>query len=239
MLSFQTWGAQVLRASSLGAELLYFSPLSCSPERPARGGIPVLFPQFADRGPLKKHGWARDLPWGLLCDELGSNQHIVELDLCIDEGTQHQWPHGALLRLQVQAFEQALCMTFQVHNTGATPFEWTGGLHPYWATSDLLATEVTGLQATPLQWTGEAFEHLFDTQAPLTLKTPGHALKLSMTGFDQWMVWNPGATGAQAQSDLPNEDWQKIVCIEPVLVDRPCVLQPGAVFEGTLRAELI
>ena len=60
-----------------------------------------------------------------------------------------------------------------------------------------------------------------------------------MTGFDQWMVWNPGASGAQALSDLPNEDWQKFVCIEPVRVDRPCVLQPGEVFEGTLRAELL
>jgi glucose-6-phosphate 1-epimerase len=100
-------------------------------------------------------------------------------------------------------------MALQVQNTGATPFEWTGGLHPCWATSDLLATGLTGLQATPLQWTGEAFEHLYDTQAPLTLKTPYHALKLSMTGFDQWRVWNPGATGAQALGDLLNEDWQK------------------------------
>jgi hypothetical protein len=50
---------------------------------------------------------------------------------------------------------------------------------------DLLTTEVTGLQVTPLQWTGEVFEHLFDTQAPLTLITPCNALKLSMTGFDQ------------------------------------------------------
>jgi D-hexose-6-phosphate mutarotase len=60
-----------------------------------------------------------------------------------------------------------------------------------------------------MQWAGESIERLFDAQAPLTLKTPCHALKLSMAGFDQWMVWNPGATGAQALSDLPNEDWQK------------------------------
>jgi glucose-6-phosphate 1-epimerase len=126
-LRFQSVGAQLLSATV--AELLYCSPWS-SPNKPARGGIPILFPQFANCGPLHKHGWARDLPWCLLSDELGSNQHIVEFELCIGEGAQHRWPHGALLRLQAQAFEQALCMTLQVHNTGATPFEWTGGLHP-------------------------------------------------------------------------------------------------------------
>jgi glucose-6-phosphate 1-epimerase len=178
-LLFHTLGAQLLSAT--GAELLYCLPWS-SPKKPARGGVPVLFPQFVNCGPLQKHGWAHDLQLRLVCDELCSNQHIVEFELCIGEVAQPQWPHGALLRLQAQAVEQALCMTLQVQNTGATPFEWTGGLHPYWATSDLLATELTGLQATPLQWTGEAFEHLVDTQAWLTLKAPCHALKLSILG---------------------------------------------------------
>src|ERR1035437_10592591 len=28
-----------------------------------RGGIPVVFPQFADSGPLPKHGWLRTSTW--------------------------------------------------------------------------------------------------------------------------------------------------------------------------------
>ena len=31
--------------------------------KPIRGGIPVVFPQFADSGPLVKHGWLRTTRW--------------------------------------------------------------------------------------------------------------------------------------------------------------------------------
>ena len=66
MLSYQQLGAQVLQASTLVRDLLYVSPELGAGSQAVRGGIPVLFPQFADRGPLKKHGFARDLPWQLV-----------------------------------------------------------------------------------------------------------------------------------------------------------------------------
>jgi glucose-6-phosphate 1-epimerase len=49
------------------------------------------------------------------------------------------------------------------------------------------------------------------------------------------MVWNPGVIGAQALKDLPDKDWKHFVCIEPVRLSRPSVLQPGEVFEGSLE----
>ena len=49
-----------------GAEQLYLSPRSeYVPGKAIRGGVPVCFPQFAERGPLPKHGFARTLPWEL------------------------------------------------------------------------------------------------------------------------------------------------------------------------------
>lgn len=52
-----------------------------------------------------------------------------------------------------------------------------------------------------------------------SLPTVGHSKSMALratchgscwsrvTGFDQWMVWNPGKAGAQALNDLPNDDW--------------------------------
>jgi glucose-6-phosphate 1-epimerase len=50
-LRFHTVGAQLLSAT--GAELVYCSPWS-SPNKPARGGVPILFPQFANLWPFAK-----------------------------------------------------------------------------------------------------------------------------------------------------------------------------------------
>ena len=55
-----------MQASTLAGDLLYVSPVSVAGTQAVRVGKPVLFPQFADRGPLKKHGFARDLPWQLV-----------------------------------------------------------------------------------------------------------------------------------------------------------------------------
>jgi D-hexose-6-phosphate mutarotase len=47
-----------------GQPRLWLSPSAqCGPGLAIRGGIPVIFPQFSGRGPLPKHGLARDRGW--------------------------------------------------------------------------------------------------------------------------------------------------------------------------------
>lgn len=53
------------------------------------------------------------------------------------------------------------------------------------------------------------------------------------------MLWNPGLVNAQMLADLPPDDWQYFVCIEPVCVSKPKVLAQGEVFEGTLLAKWV
>ena len=230
--------------------LLYLSPLSGDAQHSLRGGIPVLFPQFANHGPLKKHGFARDMPWLLLEDNTHADGHRLVFQLKIQQGDCPDWPHSANLVLTTQLTPNALKIYLQVRNSGSTQFVWTGGFHPYLYTDDLCASQLLGLQGTFVQdrydqsrttetqsavsWNGDEFERLYDSQAQLRLQTPTHTIQLSMTGFDQWMVWSPGITGAQALKDLPHQDWKRFVCIEPVRVNRPSMLQPGEVFEGGL-----
>jgi len=51
----------------------------------------------------------------------------------------------------------------------------------------------------------------FMTRAPpRTLHTGKHTLQLTATGFDQWMVWNPGQAAAKDMADLPDADWKRM-----------------------------
>jgi glucose-6-phosphate 1-epimerase len=67
--AFVTHGGQVLEWTPVGSEVsrLWLSPdWRCGPGAAIRGGVPVVFPQFSDRGPLPKHGIARDREWEAL-----------------------------------------------------------------------------------------------------------------------------------------------------------------------------
>ena len=133
-------GAQVLQAQLAGEEVFYLSPLSVTP--PVRGGVPVLFPQFNDVGPLVKHGMVRTLPWVLLQDErlqATDKDARLKFRLTLQLGDHPSWPHAAQLTLQVLATTRKLEITLDVVNIGPDTFLWTGGLHPYFATQDFIS----------------------------------------------------------------------------------------------------
>lgn len=260
MLEHRNPGAQVLKAP-LGrlASIFYLSPLLAGIPGPAaasaRGGVPVLFPQFADTGPLPKHGLVRTAQWGLREEHTAPGVHLLHYGLDIAPDDYPVWPHAAKLDLMVTARRDALVFTLQVTNTGNDgPLRWTGGLHPYFAVPDLLACGVCGLAGLGVrdrydagfrsQPTGmltfcrQPFERLYDACPAVTLDTGRYSLHLDAGGFDQWMVWNPGEAGAGALADLPAADWRRFVCIEPVRVARPVVLAPGEMFDGHLRIRI-
>src|SRR3954462_5540325 len=66
----QLHGAHVTRwRTAAGDDSLFLSRAArFAPGEAIRGGIPVVFPQFAERGPLPKHGFARTALWRLTSD---------------------------------------------------------------------------------------------------------------------------------------------------------------------------
>ena len=71
----QSLGAQVLAASWDGTlvPLFYLSAIDMG-DLPRRGGAPVFFPQFAQRGQLAKHGFVRNLSWRCLAQAQDHSQ---------------------------------------------------------------------------------------------------------------------------------------------------------------------
>ena len=67
-LKYDTLGAQVLESQIQKISLFYKSSI-VHHTYTKRGGVPILFSQFASVGGYKKHGCVRDIEWPLLKDE--------------------------------------------------------------------------------------------------------------------------------------------------------------------------
>lgn len=232
-LQLLPWGGQLLHADLPDGALFYVSPWPAAPGASVRGGVPVIFPQFAAQGPLAKHGFARNLSWQVT---MQSPEQVVA-ELRIVAGSRDDWPYAAdlslvsSLRREVgrHVFEQVL----SVHNPGGEPWAFAGGLHPYWAVSELSQVAVEGL---PLPGLGTSVIDAWHPGGePLLLCDGARRLRLSQQGFEGWQAWTPGP--AHGLVDLPAHDWRRFLCLEPMLMT-PRWLQPGETWQGVLRAEV-
>lgn len=250
-LTQATFGAQVLSACvpCIG-ELFYRSCVASSLGQATRGGVPVLFPQFADRGALPKHGFARNCYWSADSEiETSIGVNSVK-SLTIHDVDFPSWPHSAKLMLETDLKANSFRQTLTVTNIGSDRFSWSGGLHPYFLLDDLESASLSGLNGVPykdryndgldlvgqnqLLWNGMPCEKLFETAPVVRLNSASKKLKISTTGFNQWMIWNPGTEGARELDDMIADDWRSFVCVEPVCIDRPVVLLPAESFVGSL-----
>ena len=240
-------GAQVLHAAlESGLELLYLSPLvDVYPDNPIRGGIPLMFPQFGDSGPLRKHGFVRDLQWNLVAETQDTDSKNLSYVLDVKATAFPEWPFDAALRFDVRLSLQTLTIGLSVQNTGAKAFTFTGGFHPYFAISSRKDILLNGLDELPFRdsFPGDnayelnadgLVERQYVGNAEIRFYNGSNWLKITASGFDSWMVWNPGTAGAKKISDLPDDDWDQFICIEPIILAEPKTLLPGDAFNGEM-----
>ena len=232
-----------------GQEQLYLSPtarygLGAS----VRGGVPVIFPQFNQRGPLPRHGLVRSRAWQPLESVVRGGAAIGVLRIGDDIATRVHWKHGFEAELTVVVGGGALEIELAVTNTGDTPFEFTAALHTYLRCNELLRAQLEGLQgrsyedfllkADGQQW-GDvltfvgAIDRIYHgATQPLVLRELGRRVHVAMSGFEDVVVWNPGDDGVQQLDDLPDEDWRHMLCVEAALIRQPARLAPGEEWAG-------
>lgn len=116
--------------SPVGQPLLFVSSEAVfDGVKPIRGGIPLVFPQFAMQGPLPMHGFARTSSWTL--EEVGDGMAV--LSLRDSEATRALWAHAFRLRLRITFDEARLATHLDVENPkeATEPFSFEALQHSY------------------------------------------------------------------------------------------------------------
>lgn len=234
-------GAQVLSwLPADGRERLFLGECAdFAPGSAVRGGIPVIFPQFSGRGPLRRHGFARALDWSFDGIEDGAAAFVLEQA----PGTA-EWPHAFACRLTVAIGAKRLAVALEVENRDTAPFAFTAALHTYLRVNDITQVALEGLQGCDYEdSTGGGNLHRDSgpavafiggidriyraVGAPLALADGGDRLRIEQRGFRDTIVWNPGETLAAGIGDLASGEYRKFVCVEAGQVLVPVALRSG------------
>jgi glucose-6-phosphate 1-epimerase len=177
-------GAHVLSWVAQGRERLFLSERNVwNGQAAIRGGVPVCFPQFNQRGDLPKHGFARNVAWQLVTGQEGGNfvdaahehakQELVaantrdnnfasgahmRFQLTANAQTLALWPQHFVATLHVSLKPNQLQITLQVHNADTHPLLFTGALHTYFSVQHIASTQLTGLQGQA-EWNALTDQH--------------------------------------------------------------------------------
>lgn len=149
--------------------------------------------------------------------------------------------------------------TLAVLNTGDAPFSFTAALHTYFGVADIAKTRVLGLKGVPyhdgnvpdesalagrkrfdgddadtINFDGE-FDRIY-CGAPdwLTIEDEagGRAIGVEKHGLPDAVVWNPHVAKSARMGDFGDEEWKRMVCVEPAAVENAVELKPGAAWTG-------
>ncbi|NKF21506.1 D-hexose-6-phosphate mutarotase [Solimonas marina] len=252
-------GAHVVswQAAGGGEQLYLSSKAQAGAGQAIRGGIPVIFPQFAAEGPLPKHGVARTGTWTLSSrgrDADGRGRAIFTLADSAD--TRAVWPYAFLAALHVTVGGASLDVELRIHNRDDAPFTFTAALHTYLRVDDIDHARLSSLQGLhyrdsahgntacietddPLAIVGEVDRIYFDTPPAVELRDGRRTLRIGQRGFTDLVVWNPGAEKADALTDLDADGWRQMLCVEAAVIGVPVTLDPGAQWSAAQTLEVL
>ena len=212
----------------------------------------MCFPQFSDRGPMVKHGFARNLPWtpGNLTPA------SMTMTLHDDDASRQHWPHAFNAQLGVRLEPGMLEIVFKVANTDSVPFSFMAALHTYLRVDDVRRLQLLGLENVAYQ---DATDNcMVKTQEEQGLSIPGEVdrvymqtpgpvkmveqdrtlLTISQRGFFDTVIWNPGPDRARMLADFPDEDWLHMLCVEAACASSAVTIGPGESWEGSQRLQV-
>ena len=238
--------------SPAGDEMLFVSERSSFEDGTAiRGGVPVIFPQFADEGPLPKHGFARTMTWSPNAQGVrGGRVPYVSLMLEDDDRTRELWPHSFVAHVTV-SLDESLTISLDVLNRGRLPMPFTAALHTYLRVTDVEQASVLGLagarlrdkvaggaeqlqEAGSLDIRGETDRIYLGARPVLRVRdrAGARAIEVHAEGFPDAVIWNPGPDLASRLLDLGGVAWRQMLCVEAASIGAPVTLGAGERWRG-------
>ena len=253
-------GAHLLEWTPAGHDpVLYLSPLALYEEgKPIRGGVPLCWPWFgAHPGDpaLPSHGLVRTRFWQqgpVTMDETGVT---LKFTLTDDPESRRCWDHPFHLELEIR-LGATLQLSLYMTNPGPSAVNLTSALHTYLTIGDIRQIRITGLDGVPyLDTVGSRAVHqqsgdiMFDREVDRLYATRGavavhdpvlqRIITVRSGGSGCSVVWNPWIAKAARLTDLPDEDYQRFVCVETANAWEDVItLAPGATHTLTTCLEL-
>ncbi|HEX4583096.1 MAG TPA: D-hexose-6-phosphate mutarotase [Acidobacteriaceae bacterium] len=250
-------GAHVAQWQPASAEhpVLFLSAKShYAPGKAIRGGVPLVFPWFAERKgglPGGMHGFARTLPWEVVATEQRAEGVALSFKLLPNQTTRDLGFDHSVLVYEVIVGEK-LTLALEVENVGDGPLSFEEALHAYYSVSDVRQIEVSGVGDTDyldradgakrkhapagaIRFAGETDQLHLNTTAAVTISDPEwrRRIVIEKRGSNSTVVWNPWQAKASALDDLGwdrgTDAWPHFVCVEPAnAAENAVTLSPGA-----------
>jgi glucose-6-phosphate 1-epimerase len=216
-----------------GEEVLYVSQTAIyDGTKPVRGGVPVCWPWFGahpTEAGQKAHGIARYELWQV--EAVCSVGDATQVTLCLtpNANTQKAWPHDFKLSLIVTLGEK---LEVELRGENRSPQDWSvsEALHTYFSVAQAPGLVVKGLEGVQYFDKNRDFaeftqDETLAIQAPMDCVYVDHAgdveiqdqartIIMEKQNSASTIVWNPGEQGVKAFADMPDADYQTMVCVE-------------------------
>ncbi|XP_022669466.1 putative glucose-6-phosphate 1-epimerase [Varroa jacobsoni] len=245
------FGATIIswKTGAVKAEHIYLSKTAIFDNKKAiRGGVPFVFPNFGPWSLGPHHGFARISMWSLQRREPSKAVFkLTETQTSLD-----MWPFKFEVFYTVELATGALHMRVDVCNTDDKIWDFTLLLHTHLKVEDIAKTKIRGLdkvsyidklkRGSNATQVGdviitEAIDRIYRNTADVEVSDGSTTILVEKNGLPDTVVWNPWVKGCASISDLDNDAWQKMVCVEAGKVTERVILQPGEIYiaKGTLR----
>lgn len=254
-------GATLISWVYKGKEQIFVSSKAIVDNKKAiRGGIPFVFPNFGPWSLGPQHGFARITRWAVheAPHSVADGGCAATLVLEDTEETRKMWNFKFRVLYLVILRKNNLVLDVKVTNTGDKEFSFTILLHTYLRLDDVNKLSISGLRGCPYIDKVKDGERCLEYEDQLHIRGPTDRMycKTSEThtcsvadkarvivkktnNFPDTVIWNPWDKGAASMADFGDDEYTKMVCVEPGYVSEPWKLPAQQTFDASCTMELV